>query len=78
MVFNRDQVPIELSSSTCRTIDELGNSIIWDGVGNESDDKRFFTLNLWIPMNPCEDGKNNVKPVIVFRASKFTPGDEYE
>ena len=28
-------------------------------------------------MDPREDGKNNVKPVIVFRVSKFTPGDEW-
>ena len=57
-VFNRDQVPIELRSSACQTIDEKGKDVIWDGVGGESDDKRFCTLNLWIPMEPREDGKN--------------------
>ena len=76
-VFNRDQVPIELRSSACQTIDEKGKDVIWDGVGGESDDKRFCTLNLWIPMEPREDGKNNIKPVLVFRASKFTPGDKW-
>ena len=27
-------------------------------------------------MGPREDGKNKVKPLIVFKASKFTPGHE--
>ena len=32
-------------------------------------------MNLFIPMKPRPDLKNNIKPMLVFRASKFTPSE---
>ena len=75
-VFSHDQVPIPLASSNEMTIETIGEDEVYDSVVASSDEKRFATLNLTVPMRMRPDGKNNTKPHIVFKASKFQTADE--
>jgi hypothetical protein len=70
-VFNRDQVPIELLGEGSRTVDSEGARHVWVGVGDESDSKRFCSLDLMIPMEVLPDFSNLPKPHVVFRATSF-------
>ena len=75
-VFNRDQVPMALSSSCSTTIDEKNNDIIWDASFDSDDTKRFCSLNLTITMEVSEDLSNLVRPHLVFKATKFIRGED--
>ena len=41
------------------------------------DVKRFCSLNLTIPMEVKDDLSNVVRPHIIFRATKFTRGEDW-
>ena len=56
---------LNLNLSLYRVSCLLQTDVIGDGVGGESDDNSFCTLNLTIPMQPRLDGKNKVKPLLV-------------
>ena len=75
-VFNRDQVPIALSSSCALTIDVKNKDVIWDATFDAEDTKRFCTLNLTITMEVSDDLSNLVRPHLVFKATKFTRGED--
>ena len=77
-VFNRDQVPIALCASTNTTIDDTGIEYVWDGMGDEGEDKRFCSLNLTIPMRVHPSKKNVPKPHIVFKASGFRKAEDWD
>jgi hypothetical protein len=73
-VYNRDQVPIALAKQTCTT---LGAEVVWDVTRDESDMKRFCTLNLTIPMRGMPNGENFPRPHLVFKGSKFCRGEDW-
>ena len=50
---------------------------IYDGLHKGSDMKRFCTLNLMIPMEAKIDGSNIPKPHLIFHASSFKPGEDW-
>ena len=66
-----------MANSNEITIDTTGVDEVYHSVSNDSDKKRFGTLNLTVTMKLCPDGKSNLKPHIVFKASKFQPADEW-
>ena len=76
-IFNRDQVPIALSSSYSTTIDDTNNDVIWDSTYDSKDVKRFCSLNLTIPMSVEEDLSNLVRPHLVFKGTKFVMGENW-
>ena len=76
-LWNNDQVPIELLMKNTRTIDHVGNKVVWISSGTESDEKRFCTANLWIPMEVLPDQMNLPRIHVVFRATKFCPGESW-
>lgn len=61
-----------------RTIDDKGSIEVYDAVGNDSDTKRFCTLNLFGGMMLRGDMANQVKPHLVFSASKFRAGEDWD
>jgi hypothetical protein len=77
-VFNRDQVPIALASSYARTVDDVGREVILDSSKSDSDEKRFCTLDLHIPMQVLPDRSNVRKPHLIFRATAFCKGEDWD
>ena len=49
-VFNRDQVPLQCTSSMATTVNERGASFIWNVMWNPDEKYRFATMNLTVPM----------------------------
>jgi hypothetical protein len=76
-VFNHDQVPIALASDHSRTIDTVGKEVIFDSTTNDSETKRFCSLNLFIPMELLPDLSNLPKPHLVFKATEFCEGKDW-
>ena len=77
-VKNRDQIPICLAASYAKTVDDTGAEVIWDSTKNDSDEKRFCTLDLEIPMKVKADRSNVRKPHVIFFASEFRTAEEWE
>ena len=76
-VYSHDQVPIELTDKNDNTVESKGAIEVFDAIGNDSDVKRFCTLNLFGPMKLRADKANLPKPHLVFNASKFQTADEW-
>eukprot|EP00808_Paulinella_micropora_P000628 g51712.t1 len=62
---------------TDRTIDGTGKDVVCDGIGGESDEKRFCYLNLTIPLQVLPDISNLPKPHIVFQSTQFCGGEDW-
>lgn len=60
-VYNRDQAPIALPSAHSRTVDTIGNDVIWDSTTDYQEVKRFCTLNLTLVVKSLADGSNVAK-----------------
>ena len=71
-------MPIELCDKNGKTIDDKGSVEVYDANGKDEDTKRFCTLNLYGGMCLREDLANQVKPHLVFHASKFRDGDDWD
>jgi hypothetical protein len=54
-VFNRDQVPLQCSAEMAKTVNEKGQSVIWNVLWNPDEKYRFATMNLTIPMRVLWD-----------------------
>ena len=75
-VFNKDQVPIDISSAYATTVDNTGEEYDYDAVGNENDFCKLYTLDLVIPMDVEEDLSNLPNPGVVFIATNFMIEDD--
>lgn len=78
VVYNHDQVPLQLASSASFSVDDTGADVVWDSITKSSDCKRFATLNLTIPMDVAADKSNLPKPHLIFSCkSGFKEGGEW-
>lgn len=57
-VYSHDQVPIKLCNKAEKTINTKGVTEVYDATTSSFDCKRFCTLNLFVPMEPRDDGLN--------------------
>ena len=76
-VFSHDQVPIACCDSNESIIENTGEDEVYNSVMNENDNNLFCSLNLTLPNELRPDGKNNPKPHVVFKASKFQTADNW-
>ena len=77
-VFSHDQVPLELADSNGHTVHTTGDFGVYDAIGKDSDIKRVCTLNLFGAMIYREDRLNVPMPHLVFHASGFRKGSEWQ
>jgi hypothetical protein len=76
-VFNRDQVPIALTSEHSRTIDTTGREVVWDSTSDDADAKRFCSLNLTVVMEALPDLSNVPPPHLIFKGTNFCAGEDW-
>eukprot|EP00956_Cyclotella_meneghiniana_P020812 scaffold37180_cov23-Cyclotella_meneghiniana.AAC.2 len=75
-VYSHDQVPIELAAKNEVTLDTTGVDEVYDSTTKDGDQKRFATLNVFVPMIIREDGLGVPPPHLVFRG-KFQTSEEW-
>ena len=61
-----------------RTIETTGIDEVYESVMNPNNKKRFFTLNVTVPMDLRENRKNLLKENIIFKASNFHKYDDWK
>ena len=78
VTISHDQVPLEIADNNGSTVHTTGCDAVYDAIGKDSDVKRFCTLNLFGSMWNREDRLYTPKPHLVFEASGFRHGSEWQ
>ena len=64
-------MPLNVANAREHTIETTGIDEVYDSFMDPNNEKRFFIINLTVPMELGEDRKNSPKAHIVFKASNF-------
>ena len=71
LLFPYDYVPLNVANAREHTIETTGIDKVYNSFMKPNNEKRFFIINLTVPMELGEDRKNSHKAHIVFKASNF-------
>ena len=81
-IFNHDQMPVMFAQAGTRTVDEKGKDVIWVSAGQTKDEKRFATLDLYVPMEVLFDASGNPvnlpPPHLIFAATNVQSAEAFD